>query len=264
MALFQNPLWGFEMTYPDEWSQRSHAGADGFAQSAEVFDQAGNVNEQAAYMLVRGEFNGYRKEIAPLWNQYITKLSVMLGAKKLGAAPFSMGGANGFEAEIQLPKKVNRRLWAGILARGTTILHLMVSHPREERESFEPVASQIISSLRFLPRVQGVEMNEESLPLPPNYRAVSPQKFVPDAADADFWQAYDGEGDLGALEAFYFRELPLHGWEIQEFIPFPNQVDVDFARLRIRKGDVAATLGILPFGKKYPIGKIVVKYEDVD
>ncbi len=261
MAIFQNPLWGFELTYPDDWAQRSHAGADGFAQSAEVFDQVGNVNEQAAYMLVRGEFNGYRKAIAPLWNQYITKLSVMLGAKKLGSAPFSMGGAQGFEAEIQLPKKVNRRLWAGILARGTTVLHLMVSHPREERSVFEPPATKIISSLRFLKKAPRVPVNENHLPLPPNYLPVSPSNLVPDASDDELWQAYDGKSDLGALQAFYFRELPVYGWEIQEFIPFPNQVDVSFARLRIQKGELLATLGILPFGKKRPIGKIVVKYE---
>jgi hypothetical protein len=261
MAIFQNPLWGFELTYPDDWVQRSHAGADGFAQNAEAFDQVGSVNEQAAHMLVRGEFNGYRKPIAPLWNQYITKMSIMLGAKKLGAAPFSMGGANGFEAEIQLPKKVNRRLWAGILARGTTILHLMVSHPKEERAVFEPPATKIISSLRFVDGVKGLATNAENLPLPPNYAAVAPKKFVPDAQGRDAWQAYDGESDLGALQAFYFRELPLHGWEIEEFIPFPNQVAVTFARLRIRKGELVATLGLLPFGKKYPIGKIVVKYE---
>ena len=259
MAIFQNPLWGFELSHPDAWVQKSTAEADGFAQKSEVFDQAGSANTQAAHMLVRGEFNGYRKPIAPLWNQYITKLSIMLGAKKLGASPFSMGGANGFEAEIQLPQKLNRRLWAGILARETTILHFMVSHPKEERDAFEPKATKIITSLRFLERVEGLETNENNLPLPPNYRPVAPTNLVPDAVEDGSWEAYDGESDLGALQVFYFRELPQHGWKIEEFIPFPNQVDVDFARLQIHKGDFSATLGILPFGEKKLTGKIVVK-----
>ena len=261
MAIFQNPLWGFELTYPDEWIHKSHADTDGFAKNIEAFDHAGAVNEQAAHMLVRGEWNGRREPIAPLWNQHITKLSIMLGAKKLGASPFSMGGANGFEAEIQLPRRQNRRLWAGILARDTVILHFMVSHPKEERTDFEPRATQIISSLQFLDRVKGLSVNEKGLPLPPNYVSVDPAGLVPDAQNDERWQAYDGSSDIGALQAFYFRELPRHGWEISEFIPFPNQVGIDFARLRIHKGDLTATFGILPTAEKKPQGKIVVKYE---
>ena len=259
MAIFQNPLWGFELTYPDDWAQKSTAEADGFAETAKVFDQVGSVNKQDAHMLVRGEFNGYRKPIAPLWNQYITKLSIMLGAKKLGASPFSMGGANGFEAEIQLPKKLNRRLWAGVLARETTILHFMVSHPKEMRAAFEPQATKIITSLRFLDKVDGLKTNADGIPLPPDYHPVAPTTLVPDAKDEDNWEAYDGESDLGALQAFYLRELPQHGWEIDEFIPYPNQVEVAFVRLQIHKGGFFATLGILPFGEKKLTGKIVAK-----
>jgi len=261
MATFQNPLWGFELKYPDDWTQRTNADADGFAQNVEAFDQVGSVNEQAAHMLVRGEFNGKHSPIAPLWDQHITKLSIMLGAKKLGGSPFSMGGANGFEAEIQLPKKINRRLWAGILARETVILHFMVSHPRDERASFEPKVTEIISSLRFLESVVGLAANAHNLPLPPNYAPVAPATLVPDAQDTDSWQAYEGKSDIGALQNFYYRELSQYGWEISEFIPFPNQVNINFARLRIHKDDISATLGILPTTEKKPLGKIVVKYE---
>ena len=261
MAIFQNPLWGYSLSYPDDWAQKSNAGIDGFAQDAHTFDQAGAVNEQVAHMLIRGEFNGKRSSIAPLWNQHITKLSVMLGAKKLGASPFSMGGANGFEAEIQLPKKTNRRLWAGILTRETVILHLMVSHKKTERDVFEPQATKIISSLRFLDKVDWNGARLEPVPVPPQYTSVPPQTLVPDAANGKLWRAYDGESDLGALQNFYYRELPNFGWEISEFIPFPNQVDVGFARLRIHKEGLSATLGILPFGEKKPSGKIVIKYE---
>ncbi len=261
MATFQHPLWGFELTYPDGWTHQTNADADGFAKNAEAFDQAGAADEQAAHLLVRGEWNGRREPIAPLWNQHITKLSIMLGAKKLGASPFSMGGANGFEAEIQMPQRQNRRLWAGILAREAVILHLMVSHPREERANFEPQATQIIASLRFLERVNDLPINEMGLPLPPDYAPVDPASLVPDAQDDESWQAYDGCSDIGALQAFYYRELPQHGWEISEFIPFPNQVAIQFTRLRIHKEDITATLGILPSEGKKPFGKIVINYE---
>ncbi|MEA3336621.1 MAG: hypothetical protein U9R25_11970 [Chloroflexota bacterium] len=261
MAIFQHPLWGFELTYPDDWTHQSNVGADGFAKNAEAFGQTDVANGQAAHLLVRGEWNGRREPIAPLWNQHITKLSIMLGAKKLGSSPFSMGGANGFEAEIQMPQRQNRRLWAGILAREAVILHFMVSHPREERTDFEPQATQIIASLRFLDHINDLTINERGLPLPPDYAPVPPASLVPDAPNDDSWQAYDGSSDIGALQAFYYRELPHYGWEISEFIPFPNQVDIHFARLRICKEDIVATLGIIPTAEKKAMGKIVVKYE---
>jgi len=261
MAIFQHPLWGFELTYPDSWTHQRNANADGFAQNGEVFDQAGDANEQAAHMLVRGEWNGRRVSIGPLWNQHITKLSIMLGAKKLGSSPFSMGGANGFEAEMQMPQRENRRLWAGILARDTVILHFMVSHPREEREDFEPLATQIIASLRFVDRIENLTATAEGIPLPPGYSPVDPASLVPDVPDDNNWGAYDGKSDIGALQAFFYRELPHYGWEILEYIPFPNQVDIHFARLRIQKSNLTATLGIIPNTEKKALGKIVVKYE---
>ena len=261
MAIFQNPLWGFELTYPGAWVQQTNGDVDGFAESAKAFDQTDAANEQVAHLLVRGEWNGRREPIAPLWNQHITKLSVMLGAKQVGSSPFSMGGANGFEAEILLPKRQNRRLWAGILARDTIILHLMVSHSKEERESFEPQATQIISSLRFLKQVNSVSVNEENLPLPPNYHSEDPVALIPDINSGERWKAYAGPSDLGALQAFYYRELPNYGWEISEFIPYPNQVNVGFARIRIHKNDLTATLGILPMAGKKPLGNIAIKYE---
>ena len=261
MTKFQNPLWGYTLSYPDSWAQKSTAEADAFARNIEVFDQVGDAKEQAAYLLLRGEFNGKRAPIAPLWNQHITKLSVMLGAKKLGASPFSMGGANGFEAEIQLPKRQNRRLWVGILARESVILHLLVSHKKTERDEFEPQATQIISSLNFLDKADWHEACVEPVLVPPQYTAVLPQTLVPDAKNDEVWYAYEGESDMGALQNFYYRELPNFGWEIGEFIPFPNQVEIGFARLRIHKEGKTATLGILPFGGKKPKGKIVIKFE---
>jgi hypothetical protein len=261
MTIFQNPLWGFELTYPNAWIQQTDGDVDGFAENAEAFEHSGEVDEHAAHLLVRGEWNGRREPIAPLWNQHITKLSIMLGAKQIGSSPFSMGGANGFEAEILLPKRQNRRLWAGILARDTIILHFMVSHPKEERENFEPQATQIISSLRFLKQVNDVPVNEESLPLPPNYHSKDPVALIPDIKPDERWKAYTGASTLGALQAFYYRELPNHGWEISEFIPYPNQVNVGFARIRIHKKDLTATLGLLPTSDKETLGHIAIKYE---
>jgi len=262
MANFQHPLWGFALTYPDDWTHQSDAESDGFAKDAQAFDQTVPFNQQAAHLLVRGEWNGRRQPIAPLWNQHITKLAIMLGAKKLGSSPFSMGGANGFEAEIQMPKRENRRLWAGILARDTIILHLMVSHPKEQRADFEPQATKIIASLRFLKNVEGLATTPEGLPLPPNYAPVDPASLVPDAQGNEKWQTHTGTSDIGALQAFYYRELPNYGWEISEFIPFPNQVDINFARLRIHKGDLTATLGVLPAADaKKTLGNLVIKFE---
>jgi hypothetical protein len=259
MAEFQNSLWGFSLTYPDGWSQQSTAEADGLAADSQTFSAA-EPNLEQSHILLRGEWNGKRQPIAPLWNQHLSKVAIMLGAKKLGASPFRMGGAIGFEAEIQLPKRDNRRLWLGILARDTLILHLMVSHPKTIRADFEPQATKVISSLKFLPRVEGLAATAEGLPLPPKYAPVDPASLVPDAQGN--WQAYAGASDLGALQAFYYRELPNYGWEISEFIPFPNQVEIDFARLRIRKDGLVATLGLLPTDDaKKPLGKIVLKYE---
>ncbi len=261
MVIFQHKLWGFELSYPDGWAHQSNSDADGFARNAAAFEQNDHIYGGAAHMLVRGEWNGRRVPIAPLWNQHITKLSIMLGAKKLGSSPFSMGGANGFEAEIQMPQRENRRLWAGILARDAVILHFMVSHPREERKDFEPLATKVIASLRFVDRIENLAETAEGVPLPPDYTPVDPASLIPDVQDNNNWQAYDGNSDIGAVQAFFYRELPLYGWEIREFIPFPNQVDIHFARLRIVKDNLTATLGIIPSAEKKALGKIVIKFE---
>ena len=261
MKTFQHPLWGFEFTYPDDWVHAVHEDKDGFAPDAAAFAKADYAAIQAAHLLVRGEWNGYREPIAPRWNQYISKLAIMLGAKQLGSAPFRMGGASGFEAELRLPRKLNRRLWVGILARDAIILHLTVSHPLEIRETFEPLATQIISSLRFLDRVENLTLNRDGIPLPPDYAITDPISLVPDLQNGENWRAYTGSSDIGALQAFYYRELPTHGWEIQEFIPWPNQVDIDFVRLRIHKDDFTATLGILPSLDERSTGQIVIRQD---
>jgi hypothetical protein len=258
---FQHPLWGFELTYPDSWVHASHEGIDGFAPDMTAFAAADFDSAQAAHLLVRGEWNGYREPIAPRWNQYITKLSIMLGAKRLGSAPFRIGDAAGFEAEIQMPRKRQRRLWVGILARETVILHFTVSHAFDVRSEIEPIATQIIASLKFPPQTEGIRANPRGIPLPPGYTVTDPLSLIPDIPAPENWQAYTGGSDIGALQAFYYRELPNFGWEILEFIPYPNQVEINFARLSIHRDGSSATLGILPTTHKQPRGDIVIQYD---
>ena len=114
-----------------------------------------------------------------------------------------MGGASGVEAEILLPKKDERRLWTGILERGLTVLYFVVLHLKEERDQFEPLATQIISSLRFPAELEGVLTNEDGLPLPPGYSPIQPQSILEDIADATQWRAYDGKSGIDGLQAFY-------------------------------------------------------------
>jgi len=96
--------------------------------------------------------------------------------------------------------------------------------------------------------------------LPPNYTPADPNTILPDITDPERWQAYNGSSGVDALQAFYLREAPIHGWEITEFVPFSSASDLGFARLQIRKEDKTATLGIMPSEGKNPTGTIAIKY----
>jgi hypothetical protein len=258
MNTYQQPLWGYEIELPEGWIHQTIWETEGFARQPEAL-QPDYDGENLGHLLIRGEWNWSRQPIEPLWNQHITKLSVMLGAKKLGAAPWSLGVGQGFEAEILLPKKTNKRLWIGILAYDVAILHFMVTHWKEERAQFEPVVTQIIQSLRFVEQVKNVISNEFGCPIPPNYAATDPKNFLNDIQDAAPWQAYDGQASVGALQAFYLRELPVHGWEIEEYVPYPAQTNLGFARFKVQKKGQSLMVGILPIGEKEKTGKIVIK-----
>lgn len=249
MAIFQHVLWGYELTYPDGWVHQAIQDADGFAAIAEALDMD-YTDQDAGLLLVRGEWNCARQPVEPFWNRHIGMLAGMLGAKQVGSAPWHIGGATGVEAEIVMPKRDNRRLWAGILARDFRILHFMVIHPKDQREQFEPAATKIISSLRFPPRIPGLRQTAEGLPLPPDYTAVDPVNIINDITDPEQWRAYDGKDSIGALQAFYLREAPIYDWEVAEYVPFPSPADLGFARLKLRKGDRQVTLGIMPFDKE--------------
>jgi hypothetical protein len=245
MTVFRHILWGYEITYPDSWSHQPLHDSDVFAATSEALD-SNFAGKDAGQLQVRGEWNWARKPIEPLWTQHIGMLAGMLGAKQVGSAPWKIGQATGLEAEIVLPKSDNRRLWTGILMRDFRVLHFMVTHPKEAREQFEPAATKIISSLRFPNRILGIKTNREGLPMPEGYASVDPKSILPDIPNPEQWRAYAGTGGIGALQAFYLRELPVHNWEITEYVPFPGPSDLGFARMQLRRGDRKITLGIMP------------------
>jgi hypothetical protein len=96
----------------------------------------------------------------------------------------------------------------------------------------------------------GIETTREGLPLPPEYSPVSPQSVLNDIAEPEKWRAYDGQSGIGALQAFYLREAPIHNWEVEEYVPFPSPADLGFARLRLRRGERVLTVGLMPFDEE--------------
>jgi hypothetical protein len=123
----------------------------------------------------------------------------------------------------------------------------MVAHPKESRAQFEPVATTLISSLRFLNQISGIKTSREGIPLPPGYKAVDPKSILTDISDPTNWRAYSGKAGIGALQAFYLREVPVHNWEMEEYVPFPSSSDLGFARLQLHRRDRKITLGMLPY-----------------
>lgn len=245
-TIFRHILWGYELTCPDNWIYQEVQDADGFAATPDALDPYSS-GVDAGHLLVRGEWNWERKPIEPLWNQHIGMLAGMMGAKQVGSAPWKLGDAAGLEAEIVLPKKDNRRLWTGILMKDFRVLHFMVTHPKEVQDTFQPVATKLISSLRFPNRILGIRTNREGIPLPPGYEAVDPKSILADVSDPANWRAYSGKSGIGALQAFYIREAPIHNWDMEEYVPFPSSSDLGFARLQLRRSDLKLTLGMMPY-----------------
>jgi hypothetical protein len=261
MSIYQHALWGYQLTYPDDWLHQSVVEADGlqaeaFAAGGEAF-QPGYDGPRSGQIAVRAEWNPTRAEVEGLWERKIGLLASMMGATQVGAAPWKLrpAGATGVEAEIVLPKREKIRLWTGILARGFHVLHFMVTHPKDERDWFEPIATQIISSLSFAERIEGLEVSPQGLPLPPGYVPVAASQLVQDIAEPELWRGYAGASPADALQAFYVREAPNRGWEILEYRPFPQNVEMGFARFKLGKvggngsGRVHLTVGIMPYGK---------------
>jgi len=246
MTIFRNILWGYELKYPEHWTHQVMQDADAFVSVTEALDPY-YEGADAGQILVRGEWNWERKPIEPLWNQHIGKLAGLMGAKEVGSAPWKLGQAAGLEAEIVLPKKDNRRLWTGILMQDFRVLHFMVTHPKDVRESFEPAATKLISSLRFPNRILGIKASREGLPLPPKYAPADPKNILTDIPDPKNWRAYSGEAGIGALQAFYLREVPIHNWEMEEYVPFPSSSELGFARFQLRRDNRKIMLGLMPY-----------------
>lgn len=240
MTIFRHILWGYELTYPDSWTHET-------VQDAEAFTVRADEELYNGQLLVRGEWNWERQPIEPLWNRHIGLMAGMIGAKQVGSAPWKLGDAEGLEAEIVLPKKDNRRLWTGILMHDFRVLHFMVTHPKEIREQFEPAVTKVITSLRFPNRILGIKTSREGIPLPPRYEAIDPSNILTDVSDPTNWRAYAGKAGIGALQAFYLREAPIHNWDMEEYVPFPSSSDLGFARLQLRRKDLKITLGMMPY-----------------
>jgi hypothetical protein len=246
MAVFQHILWGYELTYPDPWIHQTMQDSDGFAATADAFDPY-YAAPDAGHLLVRGEWNWKRQPIEPLWNRHIGMLAGMMGTKEVGSAPWRLGQASGLEAEIVLPKKDNQRLWTGILMRDFRVLHFLVTHPKEVRETFEPQVTKIISSLRFPDRIPGITADREGVPLPPDYTPADPTTILADISNPGQWRAYNGSSGIGALQAFYLREISIHNWDLEEYAPFPGSSDLGFARFQLRRGELKIMLGLMPY-----------------
>ena len=262
MAVFQNVFWGYQLSYPEEWIHVTENAIETFALTPQALDE-NYEGPNSGQIMLRCEWNPTRQPVEPIWNRQIGMMASWLGAKKVGAAPWRMAGASGLEADIVLPTKDKRRLWSGVLERNGVVLNLIVLHSREERQIFEPAATQIISSLQFPAEIAGVLTSADGLPLPPGYDPVPVQDFVDDIAAPEHWRAYDGKAAINALQAFYWREAPHYGWTIQEYIPYPSQSDLGFARYRLEKDGRVIALGILPYqddpNERIPLGRLAFK-----
>lgn len=245
MPKYSDIFWGYEITYPDFWIHKTTGDSEYFAATLDCLDPL-YEEPDAGFIAIRGEWNWAKRDIRPLWIENIGKTAGFLGAKDIGSAPWRLGDAAGLEAEIVLPKKENRRLWTGILSHDFCVLHLMVSHPKLVRAAFEPLATSIISSLKFaIPEIE-MDKTPEGVPIPPGYSPVDPKTVIDDIDDSSKWHAYDGEAGIGALQSFYEREFPRNNWEISEYVPLTSLANLGFARYRLKKGPLELTLGLMP------------------
>ena len=87
------------------------------------------------------------------------------------------------------------------------LLHII----SKTREWFEPAVSNMIASLNFFQKAEGITINNKGLPLPPDYDQTDPLLIMPDIQDIAQWEAYNGTASIGALQAFYMRETVNYG-----------------------------------------------------
>lgn len=258
MKTFQHQLWGYQLEYPDTWEHSRFDEKDGFALDPKAF-QTGYSGENLAQLLINAEWNSLQKPIWDIWQGHIAKSSLMLGAKNLGSAPWTMAGANGFEVEIVLPKKDPKRLWAGILEYGYLVLHFLVLHWKENQKEIQPLLTRIISSLKFLDTVPGTQFSDGGLPLPRGLISADPLDLIDNIENPEIWEAFQGEFSPGALQAFYLRELEAAGWQVTRYVPYPSTGKLPFARIFTEKAGTQFVLGILPPSQDHPATALVIK-----
>jgi hypothetical protein len=170
----------------------------------------------------------------------------MLGAKQVRSAPWRIGPAEGLEAEIALPKKEASRLWLGVLSHDMIMLKFLVAHPMACRAEFEPQATDVLRSLRFLESVPDLPQHPCGLPLPPDCTPLPTTEILEDLGSQGSWEVFGTPHSMGAVQAFFWREARAAGWEITSFQPYPGDHPLPFARVGLHKTGSVIALGILP------------------
>lgn len=197
-------------------------------------------------MLIQPDWVFEDRNLGVLWQRHVGEMAGVIGAKKVGGAPLRIRSAQGYEAEILLPKKDNKRLWMALLLQGPIVLSLVVVHHLKDRAWFEPEVSALIASLRFVDHVESMQSIHE-IPLPDGYTPADPANLISGIQDASRWRGFSGPASTGALQAFYLRELGNAGWQLLGYSPYPSQINqAGIALFQIKKGDMACKLGILP------------------
>lgn len=262
MAEFQQMIWGYRLSYPDDWIHRSLHEVEGFAADPHALDPDA-AGPGSGHLLIQAEWNGMRVPVEPLWESHIAKIAAMFGAARVGSARWTMGGGAGHEAEIVLPKKAEKRLWVGFLARGLVLLKIMVAHPLEDRPWFEPLVSEILKGLLFLDRAEGVPVHESGIPVPAGCREIDPAEVLSNLPEPSAWRVFETPHSFNGLHAFYTREAPAHGWQLELLESLPHEHGPGFSRMRLSKGDRVLALGLLPYRREPAdpgwLGRIAIK-----
>lgn len=242
MPVFQQHFWGYEITYPDDWVHATHGDVEAFALHPQALD-IDYDGPHMGYLLIRAELNAYQMPLEPLWTEHLSRIAIMHGAKQIGSRPYLAGQAKGFAAELLLPRREERRLWTAVLAAGGIVLHLMAMHRSTEVLDFHP----LVASLRFAPFVTGMTRSPRGMPLPAGSLPVQPADVFPDLTPADHWEAYRAAAAVDALQIFYIREAPGHGWEVLGYSPYPNRDPaIQHASLVLYRDGQGAAVHLLP------------------
>jgi len=246
MPDFQQIAWGYELTYPEDWAHLTLGDVEGFAAKPEALSPD-YIGDRSGQLLIRAELMTTGQPIEPIWNKHIGMVASMMGARDVGSAAWQLGQAKGFEAEIVLARKDERRFWVGILSYRWLLLQFSVLHLKSEFDYFQPAMTRVISSLKIIREAAGILLDDNGIPRPPGYDRIAVKDVLDDVQDPANWLAYNGTQSIGAMQAFCLREMPIHGWEITEYEPFPNQKGPGFARLQLEKDRKQITLGLLPY-----------------